>query len=306
MTVINPLISIALATYNGEQFIEQQIQSLLAQDYPNLEIVISDDCSTDGTWNILEYYASIDNRIRLLPRTVNLGYVRNFIRVFFECKGELISPCDQDDIWYPHKTSRLVSEIGEASLIYCNNRFIDENNQFLGRYFSDNIEMVSGSDSRQLMLCTSICGHAMLFKKELLTITDKLDLAPYIDWLIAFLAAEHGSILYLDEVLVDWRQHNNSTTFHVRQNVQGAKRKSLMTDRKMLEVFSKVSILHQEFFINVAKLWDVWFESYLNLGMFLFVLRHQRFTHVTHPAKFPALKYLLGYKFKKLLRPNYY
>ncbi len=301
-----PLVSIAMATYNGEKFVEQQIQSLLAQDYPNLEIVISDDCSQDRTWEILERYAALDNRIRLLPRTVNLGYVVNFIRVFSECKGELISPCDQDDIWYPNKTSRLVEEMGDATLIYCNNRFIDENNHILGRYFSDNVEMISGCDSRQLMLCTSICGHAMLFKKELLKTTDQLDIAPYIDWLISFLAAEHGSILYLDEVLVDWRQHNNSTTFHVRQSIQGAKRKALMTDRKMLGVFAKISIMHQEFFLLAEKLWDAWFKSYLDLGMFFFVLKNQRFTHAAHPAKFPALKYLLGYKLKKLLRPNYY
>lgn len=301
-----PLVSIAMATYNGEKFIEQQIQSLLAQDYPNLEIVISDDCSQDRTWEILEHYASIDDRIRLLPRAVNLGYVKNFVRVFSECKGELISPCDQDDIWYPNKTSRLVEAMGDAILIYCNNRFIDENNCFLHRYLSDKVKMISGGDSRQLMFCTSICGHAMLFKKELLKITDQLDIAPYIDWLISFLAAEHGSILYLDEVLVDWRQHNNSTTFHVRQSVQGAKRKALMTDRQILEAFSKVSIKHKTFLIDILKKWDQWFCSYLDLGMFFFVLKNQRFTHAAHPAKFPALKYLLGYKLKKLLRPNYY
>jgi len=61
-----PKVSIALATYNGEQFIAKQIDSLLLQDYPNLEIVISDDCSTDGTWDILRAYVSRDSRIRLL------------------------------------------------------------------------------------------------------------------------------------------------------------------------------------------------------------------------------------------------
>lgn len=301
-----PLVSIALATYNGERFVEEQIQSLLAQDYPNLEIVISDDCSQDSTWQILKRYAQLDTRIRLLPRDKNVGYVKNFLRVFEECKGELISSCDQDDIWYSNKTSRLVEEIGDATLIYCNNRFIDEDNRSLGITFADKVKMISGSDSRQLMLCNTICGHTMLFKKELLSVTDQLDIAPYIDWLIAFLAAEHGSIFYLDEVLVDWRQHNKSTTFHVRQNVQGAKRKALMTDRQILEAFSKVSIKHRFFLIDILKRWDKWFYSYLDLRMFLFVLKHQRTTHVAHPAKFPALKYLLGYKLKKFLRPNHY
>lgn len=306
MKTNQPLVSIAMATFNGEKYVEQQLKSLLEQDYPNFEIVISDDCSSDGTWSILQFYASLDNRIKLLPQTQNVGYVKNFIRVFMQCNGKLISPCDQDDIWYTNKTSRLVAEIGDSTLIYCNNRFIDERNHNMNKCFSDDIKMITGSDSRQLMLCTSICGHAMVFRKDILKVIDDLEIAPYIDWLIAFYAAEYGSISYLDEVLVDWRQHNNSTTFHVRNNVDGAKRKALMTDRYMLGVFAEKSIKHKDFFIYIVKCWDDWFNSYINLKMFLIVLKYQKITHIAHPARYPCLKYLFGYKLKKLIRPNYY
>ena len=113
MTEINlPLVSIALAAYNGQKYIEKQLISLINQDYKNIEIVISDDCSTDGTWDILESYAKKDSRIRLLPRDFNRGYVNNFIRVFGECRGEFISPSDQDDIWYPEKTRRPAGQNG--------------------------------------------------------------------------------------------------------------------------------------------------------------------------------------------------
>lgn len=301
-----PLISIALATYNGEKFIAQQMDSLLRQDYPNLEIVISDDCSDDRTWEILQSYANRDKRIRLLPREIRLGYVRNFIRVFRACKGELISPCDQDDIWYPEKTRCLANAIGDAALVYCNNRFINQQSKSLEIMLSDTVNMISGRDSRQLLFCTSICGHAMLFRKKLLDFTEKLDAAPYIDWTIAYLAAEYGYISYLDEVLVDWRQHSDSTTFHVRKNIKGAKAKALATDRQILEVFSSIPSKHQDFLIMAKEAWDLWFTSYFSLSMFIFVLRYGKITHFAHPAKFPALKYVFGYKLKKLLRPNYY
>lgn len=301
-----PLVSIALATYNGEKFIRQQMDSLLAQDYPNLEIVVSDDCSQDSTWEVLQNYALKDNRIKLLPREKNVGYVNNFIRVFMACKGELISPCDQDDIWYPNKISRLVAEMGDASLIYCNNRFINENNESLGIRSSDKIKMISGNDSRKILFCTSICGHAMLFRKQLISLTDKLEKAPYIDWMVAYIAMENGYISYLDEVLVDWRQHSKSTTYHVRTSDKGAKAKMLETDRQLLEAFSAISTKNQDFVIRAKNTLDLWMNSYLNFSMFIFVIRYGKITHSAHPAKFPALKYLFGYKLKKLLRPNYY
>lgn len=300
-----PLVSIALATYNGEKFIRQQMDSLLAQDYPNLEIVVSDDCSQDSTWEVLQNYALKDNRIKLLPGEKNVGYVNNFIRVFMACKGELISPCDQDDIWYPNKISRLVAEMGDASLIYCDNRFIDESNNPLGIKFSDTVKsMISGNDCRNFLFYNSISGHAMLFRKNLLDMIDDLASVYYIDWLIAFCAAEYGYISYLDEVLVDWRQHSASATFYTRNGEQKAK--ALIIDENVLSVFSSIDSKHQQFIKKAYKAWNKWRTSHLNFSMFIFVLRYGEVTHINHPAKLPALKYLLGYKLKKLVRPNYY
>lgn len=300
-----PLVSIALATYNGEKFIRQQMDSLLAQDYPNLEIVVSDDCSQDSTWEVLQNYALKDNRIKLLPREKNVGYVNNFIRVFMACKGELISPCDQDDIWYPNKISRLVAEMGDASLIYCDNRFIDESNNPLGIKFSDTVKcMISGNDCRNFLFYNSISGHAMLFRKNLLDMIDNLASVYYIDWLIAFCAAEYGYISYLDEVLVDWRQHSASATFYTRNGEQKAK--ALIIDENVLSVFSSINSKHQQFIRKAYKTWNKWKTSHLNFSMFIFVLRYGKITHRHHPAKLPALKYLFGYKLKKLVRSNYY
>ncbi|KIN89108.1 glycosyl transferase 2 family protein [Thauera sp. SWB20] len=305
---IYPLVSIALATYNGQQYLEKQLISLINQDYPNFEIVISDDCSSDNTWSILESYARQDLRIRLLPRDFNRGYVKNFIRAFGECRGQLISPSDQDDIWHPEKTRRLVENMGEATLIYSNNRLIDENDKPLGKTLSDSLKgkMIQGNDSRNLLFCNSICGHAMLFRKDLLSTSEKLDTTLYIDWTIAFLAADKGHIKYLDEVLVDWRQHRRSFTAYNRDNTPLQRENRLRIEEANLNTFSSIKGQNQTFSLATKRAWNAWHKSYLNLSMLIFILKHGRITHKFHSARHPALKYIIGHKLKKILRPNYY
>lgn len=301
-----PLISIALATFNGAEFLEAQLESLLAQDYSNFEIVISDDSSTDGTWEILKDYASKDNRIRLLPREFNCGYVKNFIRAFRECKGEFISPSDQDDVWYPQKTARLIEEINGADLIYCNNRYIDANGNSLGVLYSDKHQMFSGKDARQLLFATSVCGHASVFRKKILYNFDVLKNTPYIDWTLAFIAANGNGVKYLDEVLVDWRQHASSFTAFAEEN-NSKKRKKLHEDELAnLDAFSLLFSEQQEFIARAKDLHYKWVTSYFCPEFFFFVLWHKRITHALHSSKFPSLKYVLGYKLKKLLRPKHY
>lgn len=302
----SPMISIALATYNGEKFVEKQINSLLNQDYSRFEIVISDDCSTDGTWEILRNYASKDGRIRLLPRDFNRGYVENFIRVFMACKGEFIAPSDQDDIWLSNKISRLFENIGDASLIYCDSFFIDENDDLIGRNLSATCRMIAGIDPNEFLCGNSVSGHAMLFRKNLLQATNKLNSAAYIDWMLAFLAAKSNGIKYLDEALVGWRHHGNSTTSHAWNMNRSSRIKILENDRKTLAAFASIPGRHQSLAIEGLKKLDAWTESYFSLGMFIFVLRHGSVTHKASRARIPALKYLAGNKMKKMLRPKFY
>ena len=302
----SPKVSIALATYNGEDYLAEQLDSLLIQDYQNLEIVISDDCSSDGTWDILEKYAKNNNKIRLLPRDFNRGYVKNFARTFSECTGTFISPCDQDDIWHPNKVRRLVESIENFDLAYCNSRFCDALGKSMGSTLGDTIDMASGRDPRKFIFYTSVSGHAMLFRKDLLDNIPSIENVSYIDWFVAFLAANRPGIYYLDEILVEWRQHSSSLTSIFRRNVHGAKAKGLKSDLQNLEAFSTVKGEHQDFVLQTRKKMHAWLNSYLNPTMFFFVLRYGHITHSSHPAKFPSLKYLVGYKLKKLLRPDYY
>ena len=77
-----PKVSVGLPVYNGERYVAQAIESILAQTYENLELIISDNASTDRTSEICEHYAALDRRVRYLRQEVNLGAARNFNRVF--------------------------------------------------------------------------------------------------------------------------------------------------------------------------------------------------------------------------------
>lgn len=106
-----PLASIVLLTFNQEHFVEDALRSLLNQDYENLEIVISDDCSTDSTWDqiqkILNDYSGI-KKIIANQNPVNLGIVRNYETAFQKTTGDLIFMAAGDDISLPNRCSRSI------------------------------------------------------------------------------------------------------------------------------------------------------------------------------------------------------
>lgn len=127
---VQPTISIALCTYNGEEYLPTQWQSLLDQHRLPDEIVICDDQSTDGTIALLRRLAAeAPFAVRILENPVRLGFNKNFERVLSECTGDLIFICDQDDYWFPEKISNMtahLTEHPEAQAVFCDAWVTDE------------------------------------------------------------------------------------------------------------------------------------------------------------------------------------
>ena len=97
-------ISIAMATYNGERFLLEQLQSIALQTCLPFELVVCDDGSSDHTINILETFTKqAPFRVRIFENSERLGYGDNFLRAANLCEGDWIGFCDQDDIWLPEK-----------------------------------------------------------------------------------------------------------------------------------------------------------------------------------------------------------
>ena len=100
------MISVAIATYNGQEFIKEQLLSILNQTMPVDEIVICDDQSSDDTVKIIQEL--LCDKIYLYQNEKNLGYKLNFKKALSYCKGDYIFLCDQDDIWKPNKVQTMI------------------------------------------------------------------------------------------------------------------------------------------------------------------------------------------------------
>jgi len=208
-----PLVSVAMATYNGEAHIEQQLASILAQDYPNLEIIICDDHSRDGTISILKKFANIPNLILHLNNK-NLGYIRNFEKAIALCSGEFIVLCDQDDIWVGNKISRLVSLAleREAYLVYSDAEVIDAKGDILEPSLRDayNINYV-GDNYKAFYFFNCVTGCTSLIRRELLDYCMPFPEGIIVhDWWLAFVAARFGKIAFTKEKLTRYRIHDNN------------------------------------------------------------------------------------------------
>ncbi|NQY28271.1 MAG: glycosyltransferase family 2 protein [Flavobacteriaceae bacterium] len=204
------LVSVVLSTYNGEKYIKTQLDSIIAQTYKNIEVIIVDDYSSDNTVSILKTYVSRYSNIYLHEATKNIGYIKNFERGVKLAKGDFISFADQDDYWLPLKTEKLIDAIGSSDVVYCDSELVDCNLNSLGKNMSTGHHFISSSNPINFAVKNCVSGHAMLFKKSLLNNKFNFpELIPH-DWWITFLASSKNGVIYLNETLVKYRIHDNN------------------------------------------------------------------------------------------------
>lgn len=108
-------VDILLATYNGEKYLRQQLDSILNQTYKDFKLIISDDASTDETKSILSEYCSKDDRIEVYYQKENLGSTRNFEFLLSKVKSTYYMLSDQDDVWYINKVEKSLKRIEETN-----------------------------------------------------------------------------------------------------------------------------------------------------------------------------------------------
>ncbi|WP_339865433.1 glycosyltransferase family 2 protein [uncultured Algoriphagus sp.] len=215
-----PLISIAMCTYNGEKYLRKQLDSLVNQTYPHVEISIFDDCSSDGTIAIILEYIELFPQIKLKQNPSNLGYQRNFEANFQACSGELIAPCDQDDIWDLNKLEKLYAILDDNILVYHDSELIDEKDQSMKLSMGSRLNFVRGKNPSPFLFFNCVSGHSMLFKRELLQHIFPFPKKGFYDHWMVFVASHYGSIDFTTECLVKYRQHQQNLT-----DILGAKRK---------------------------------------------------------------------------------
>jgi glycosyltransferase involved in cell wall biosynthesis len=308
-----PLVSITLCTFNGSAYLKEQLDSLVAQTYTNLEVIIVDDGSTDDTITLLKHYADIfpQLNVSIYINEENLGHIRNFEKAIGLCTGEYIALCDQDDIWEPQKISLLVDNIGDNMLIYHDSAFISETGEILGKKMSDVRNCYSDADSRVFLFDNCVSGHAVLFKRELLKYTDRFKSEIMHDWWLAYVATNAGSILFLNQTLVQYRQHSHAKTDILRQKQSvSAKRGSLEKIEKelrMIQLFSGYLYNKDTDFKNkLVSFTERRMHSYISFSLAYFIFKHRRvLLYIKKKSALSKynfiLKYIWGYKTKQLL-----
>ena len=212
-------ISVALCTCNGELYLRELLDSLAAQELTPFELVVCDDASTDSTRHILDdFAAAAPFTVRVHGNAENLGVVKNFEQALSLCNGDYIALCDQDDVWLPHKLTRLAEQVrscgseaaGVPRLVYCDMELVEEDLRRTGRsYVEDQGLAVPREDPyRTLLVQNYIPGCTMLFSADLLMHALPFpDNVAMHDWWLALLAALTGNVCAEPSSAVLYRQH---------------------------------------------------------------------------------------------------
>ncbi len=211
-----PLISVGLPVYNGENFISVAIESILAQTVSDLELIICDNASTDTTEQICRAYATRDKRIRYLRNDKNLGVSPNFNRAFREARGRFFKWITHDDAITPdcfEKTLAMLQARPDASLCHSRVRLIDENGETI-EYYDTGLHHIG--DARQsVRFGEMICKPHQclecdgLMPSEGIARTALYGSFPGADRALLTELALVGPILRVDEPLFLTREHSS-------------------------------------------------------------------------------------------------
>lgn len=219
-------ISVALCTYNGENYIEEQLRSILEQSVSVDEIVVCDDGSTDNTIDIADKVLTSGGiSYRILKNEKSLGVSNNFLKALKMSTGDYVFTCDQDDIWDVNKVKVFMAEVKKSrkDLYFSNGILIDSKGNSLGSSLWDayliDIKTITEKPLMEALLKRPIVtGAAMLVSREIINRIDFIPEGVLHDEWFSMIAAASNSIHPLAQTTFFYRQHGN--------NVVGAKRES--------------------------------------------------------------------------------
>lgn len=205
-------ISVALAAYKGEQYIAEQLESILSQLGENDEVIVSDDYPQGETRSIVEKYANQDKRIKYIEGK-GKGVVTNFENALKACSGDVIFLSDQDDVWLPDKVSSVMAEIENGADVVLHDASVTDGalNITEPSFFAIR---GSNADYTRNLIKNSFVGCCMAFTKQVMheTLPFPKDL-PMHDWWIALAAIKKGyKVSLLQKPLILWRRHGGNVT----------------------------------------------------------------------------------------------
>ena len=256
------MIDILLASYDGEKYIAEQIDSILNQTYKDWFLYIKDDCSTDRTIDIImDYENKYKDKIKVITSDIKSGSAKdNFFSMLKYSENEYIMTSDQDDVWLPGKIEITLNKMQEAEqidnsipiLVHSDLKVTDENLNII----ADSLMQLQNLDSSRdklnnLLVQNIVTGCTVMVNRKLLDHIKSIPQnAVMHDWWMALLASALGKIYFIDTPTVLYRQHTN--------NDVGAKNvKSTDYILKKLSNLNKVKEAVYDTYIQAAELLNV-------------------------------------------------
>ncbi|WP_367566818.1 glycosyltransferase family 2 protein [Lacrimispora sp.] len=217
------MVSVLLASYNGEKYIREQMDSILNQTFPDLKVVVSDDLSTDRTPDIIrKYEEQYPDRVKSLKNEESSGSAQNnFFRLLSAVSDEYIMLCDQDDVWVADKVEitlkemkRLEDDYGKdiPLLVHSDLSVVDEKGRVLHKSMAE-YQKIAVHDNRlsHYLVENNITGNTVMINRAFLPfLTHKPEESMMHDWWLGLLAGCFGKISYIDRPLVLYRQHGSN------------------------------------------------------------------------------------------------
>lgn len=264
-----PSVSVAIATYNGEKYLEEQLDSILAQSLKPAEIIVCDDQSSDGTKAILDKYLQ-DGRISFFTNDTRLGFVGNFKKAVSLTNPEnYVALADQDDIWLPSKIDAAMSlmlkiEIKQQpAMTYSDLVLVDQDKNILNPSFRNELgQDVYRHCLETLLFGGFVNGCTMLMNPQMrsyfATIPDGAEINH--DTWIALIAYSFGQVGIVDKSHILYRKHLNNAS-----DVQDFKRKGRFQRLKteMLNAFSKNDLFENEI-VTAAEFYQAFHQKLSN------------------------------------------
>lgn len=217
-----PAVDIVLATYNGENYLTEFIESLHLQTHQNWRLLISDDGSTDSTVDLIRHYIKLDKRISLVNTIRQGGVVQNFFKSLNFTEANYIAFADQDDVWLPHKIEKtleplLICEDAKGKshpvLVFTDLTVVDEKLKTTANslYEIKKLNPINNTEYTYLICFSSVFGCTTMLNRALIDQAPPLDDRIIMhDHIFTLLACLRGDVIYCNQPTVLYRQHGGN------------------------------------------------------------------------------------------------
>ncbi len=204
------LVSIVIATYNGSEFIAEQLLSILEQTYHDFEVIIIDDCSNDSTTEIIQkiFYEQGFSNYLIVSNESNIGVTKSFEKGILKSKGRYVAICDQDDIWFRNKLESSLNFLkkNNADIVHSPSLILN------GKTKTTSIFPVYRNFEKLFAVLThnNARGATLLFRKKFVERLIPFSIHDLYDKWIYFLGMLYGNVVYLEKPLHFYRIHRNN------------------------------------------------------------------------------------------------